>query len=667
MQLVQESKGFKIFIDGKEIIHHTEENPCIYAGKGNATYEMFRGNFKVSDYVCERMSLKDFTVQDVEEGKVVTFSRNGLNSLKVLFTEENGRHVVKFIENPDNLNRVWLRLTAEKEEHVYGCGEQFSHFDLRGKNFPLWTSEQGVGRNKNTYITFMADSIDQAGGDYYTTFFPAPTFVSTRKYYCHVDNTAYMDFDFKNENYHELQIWDIPEKITFETGESYLELVEKVTELLGRQPELPEWVYNGVVIGVQGGTEACVKKLDNAIEKGLKVSGIWAQDWEGERYTSFGKRLMWNWQWDSKLYPGLDEEIKRLNSKGVKFLGYINPYVAIEGNLYKEASENGYLAKDAEGKDYLVEFGEFYAGVVDFTNPKAFDWYKDVIKKYLIDFGLSGWMADFGEYLPTDLYLHNGVSAEIMHNEWPAIWARVNKEAVEEAGKLDEITYFMRAGATGSQKYCTMMWAGDQNVDWSMDDGLASVIPAALSLGMVGCGVHHSDIGGYTTLFGMKRTKELFMRWAEMGAFTPFMRTHEGNRPLDNWQFDSDDETLFHFAKMSRVYTTLAPYIKATVKENSEKGIPVQRPLFMHYENDEKSYGIQYEYLFGRDILVSPVYEEGKTTWKTYLPEDEWIHLWSGKEYNGGDVEVEAPLGFPPVFYRKNSSYVELFEKVARV
>ncbi len=76
-------------------------------------------------------------------------------------------------------------------------------------------------------------------------------------------------------------------------------------------------------------------------------------------------------------------------------------------------------------------------------------------------------MADFGEYLPTDTYLHNGVSAEIMHNAWPALWAKCNYEALEETGKLGEILFFMRAGSTGSQKYSTMMWAGDQNVDWS--------------------------------------------------------------------------------------------------------------------------------------------------------------------------------------------------------
>jgi len=242
-------------------------------------------------------------------------------------------------------------------------------------------------------------------------------------------------------------------------------------------------------------------------------------------------------------------KIKELRERGIRFLGYINPYIAVEGYLFKEASKKGYLAKNNKGQDYLVEFGEFYAGVVDFTIPEAYEWYKVVIKKEMIDFGLSGWMADFGEYLPTDVILNNGVSAEIMHNAWPAIWAKINREAVEEAGKLQDVTFFMRAGYTGSQKYCTMMWAGDQNVDWSLDDGLASVIPAALSLGMTGCGLHHSDIGGYTTLFEMKRTKELFMRWAEMAAFTPVMRTHEGNRPEDNWQFDSDDETLEHLQR----------------------------------------------------------------------------------------------------------------------
>ena len=104
----------------------------------------------------------------------------------------------------------------------------------------------------------------------------------------------------------------------------------------------------------------------------------------------------------------------------------------------------------------------------------------------------------------------------------------------------------------------------------------------------------HSDIGGYTTLHGLKRTKELFMRWTEMATFTPVMRTHEGNRPADNFQFDQDEEALAHFAKMTQIYVHLKPYIKSLVELNAEMGIPVQRPLFMHYEDDMRTYDIQY-------------------------------------------------------------------------
>ncbi len=172
----------------------------------------------------------------------------------------------------------------------------------------------------------------------------------------------------------------------------------------------------------------------------------------------------------------------------------------------------------------------------------------------------------------------------------------------------------MRAGYTGSQKYSTMMWAGDQNVDWSLDDGLASVVPAALSLAMTGHGLHHSDIGGYTTLFDMKRSKELLLRWCDFSAFTPMMRTHEGNRPGDNWQFDGDAETIAHFARMTTVFTTLKPYLKQAVAQNAATGLPVMRPLFLHYENDAATYTLKYQYLLGQDLLVAPVHEQGVAT-----------------------------------------------------
>ncbi len=669
LNLIEKDDEFIIKLNGKTIIEHSVNSPFVFIGRGEAEYKMYRGNFDIENYLESRIPLKDFEITKEDKQYLIKLKKCSEEkfSLKLRAGLSGEKLKVEFVENNMNANRFWLRINAKKEEKIYGCGEQLSYFNLRGKNFPLWTSEPGVGRNKNTYTTWQADVKDKAGGDYYTTNYPQPTFISTEKYFCHLESTAYLDFNFKNEEFHELEVWQMPEYLIFETGDSYLELLEKLTDFLGRQPELPDWVYNGLILGIQGGTEFVLDKKDELKEKGLKLSALWCQDWEGVKHTSFGKRLSWNWEWDQELYPKLDQKIKELKNDDIRFMGYINPYVLEGKKLYQQAVENDYLAYDSEGEIYLVDFGEFYCGVVDFTNPEAFNWYKEVIKENLIDFGLDGWMADFGEYLPTDCVLANGKSAEIMHNAWPAIWAKLNYEAVEEADKLEEILYFMRAGFTGNQKYCTLMWAGDQSVNWSLDDGLASVIPAALSMGMTGCGLHHSDIGGYTSLHGNIRDRELFMRWAEMAAFTPVMRTHEGNRPDENFQFYDDQKAIEHLKKMTDVYTKLKRYIKDAVKENSERGIPVQRPLFLHYEEDEKAYELKYQYLLGRDLLVAPVYEEDKKEWSLYLPEDNWVHFWTGKEYSGGEIEVKAPIGQPPVFYRKKSKYRELFEEAAEV
>lgn len=608
--LVSHDDGFTLSYQQRTILHHSRQTPCLWAGAGTADIEMFRGNFSIKDRLDEKIALTQAAVSERASGWVIRFTRGEtIGATLEVSTDDHDRLVLRLKNDAVAHNRLWLRLAAKPEDHIYGCGEQFSYFDLRGKPFPLWTSEQGVGRNKQSHVTWLADCKENAGGDYYWTFFPQPTFVSTQKYYCHVDNSGYMNFDFSAPHYHELAFWENHATLRFECAPTYIELLEKLTALLGRQPELPDWVYDGVTLGIQGGTEVCQQKLDVMRRGGVKVNGIWAQDWSGIRMTSFGKRVMWNWKWNRDLYPQLDTHIAQWKREGVQFLAYINPYVASDRDLCEEAAARGYLTQDAAGKDYHVEFGEFYAGVVDLTNPEAYAWYKEVIKKQLIELGCGGWMADFGEYLPTDTHLYNKVSAEIMHNAWPALWAKCNYEALEETGKLGEVLFFMRAGYTGSQKYSTMMWAGDQNVDWSLDDGLASVIPAALSLAMSGHGLHHSDIGGYTTLFEMKRSKELLLRWCDFSAFTPMMRTHEGNRPGDNWQFDGDAETIAHFARMTTIFTTLKPYIKQAVAQNARTGLPVMRPLFLHYEDEPRAYTLKYQYLFGRDLLVAPVYE----------------------------------------------------------
>jgi len=650
-----------VYFNHHIVIQHSESSPAFFLGSGKESIESYRGNFDIEDYIIERIPLRHATVSD----HTITFFEQDLHLKLSLFIENN--RLIGKIETNQIKNRFWMRLYADKEETVYGCGEQASYFNLRGRNFPLFTGESGVGRDKNSLTTFYANLKDKAGGDYYSTYYPETTFVSSRKYWFHLGTYAYAEFNFKNETFHEFFVWEIPQKFILSYQNQFTQLITDLTDYTGRPPLLPEYLLDGMILGVQGGLEQVVSYLNLAQSHGCKVSGLWCQDWAGYRFTTFGKRLYWNWVLNEKLYPNLKEVIKDLEKKNVHFLTYICPFLLENESLFNEAQSKGFLVLNQNNESYKEDFGEFYCGIVDLTNVYAFNWYKEVIKKNIIELGIKGWMADFGEYLPIDCKLHNGIDAKHMHNQWPVLWAKCNYEAVKETQQLGKIFYFMRAGGHLSQKYATSLWAGDQSVNWEIHDGIASVIPAALSSGIIGNPFTHSDIGGYTSLHGNIRTKELFDRWCEMNVFTSYMRTHEGNRPSENFQFYHDEDTMKLMARMTQIRVDLKPYIKHLFHEATLLGYPVQRPLFMHYEEDLKAYHLQYQYLFGKDMMVKPVIEESQKKMTVYLPQDEWIHLWTGQLYpEGGLITVDAELGYPPVFYRKQSSFSYLFAEITK-
>ncbi len=669
MDVNERAEGFDLVLSGQVLVRHRPDSPFAFVGAGEPAIQMRNGNFKIEDYVSARVPLTH-AVLSLKDG-VATIALSPAPGqparLNLIVDGDGPDAVIRFESHDSTINRLWLRFPAEAGEKVWGGGEQMSYFDLRGRRFPLWTSEPGVGRDKSTFLTFQADQAG-AGGDYFNTNYPQPTWLSSRRYALHVETTAWSAFDFRHDDFHEVEVWAIPERVELWTRESFAGLVRALSDRFGRQPPLPTWVMEGAIIGLKAGDESFAR-LEAYRAAGAAISGIWCEDWVGVRQTSFGRRLFWDWKWNPARYPGLDCRIADLRREGVRFLGYVNPYLCVDGTQFPVAAAAGFLAlrPDAD-TPYLVDFGEFTCGVVDFTNPAAAAWFEDaVIGREMIDFGLSGWMADFGEYLPHDARLASGLDGMLAHNAWPTIWAEVNARAVARRGKTGEILFFMRAGFTGVQSFCPLLWAGDQSVDFSRHDGLQTVICGALSSGLLGNAYHHSDIGGYTSLFGNVRTAELIQRWSEMAAFTPVMRSHEGNRPDDNLQIDHDPEVLSHFARMTRVYRHLAPYLGELSKEASLTGLPVQRPLFLHFEDDPRAYDSQTVYLYGPDLLVAPVIAAGAVSWTVYLPAGaDWVHVWTGAVHQGGaEVRVAAPIGQPPVFSRAGSAHSPLFAGLA--
>lgn len=635
--------------------------PGLRVGHGSSDISMYRGNYKVREKRVNWLSLEASVC-----GSDVVFSGHD-TEIVMHPVEENGFLRLGFSLVKGSWNRYLVVLPATSHEAVFGGGEQYSYFNLRGHSFPIMTREQGVGRRYNRLLTVLAELHDKAGGAYHTTYYPQPTFISSENYFVHVNCFDYCVLDFKKHDCHKIMSYSLPESIIFGFGDSLQDTASKVSLLLGRQQVLPSWVHDGMILGVQGGTDVVRKKLEKAQAAGVNVCALWAQDWSGKIVTSFGKRVLWNWKWNPEMYPGLDNWIPEIEKQGVRFTSYINPYLIKGKSLCDEAVEKGYLVKNSAGEDYFIDFGEFDCGHVDLTNPDAFEWYKQKIKDNMIAFGCKGWMADFGEYLPTDAVVHSGVSGTVAHNLWPGLWARLNREALEETGNLDKVIFFMRSGNAISPRYAQSIWAGDQNVDWSRDDGIGSVIPAALSLAYSGYGISFSDIGGYTTVAWLKRSKELLLRWTEMSCFTPIMRTHEGNRPSVNWQFDSDDDTLSYMAYWSDLHKKLKPYIIFCEEENRDKGLAVMRPMNW-FSSESWALNCTDQYMLGPELLVAPVLKKGAKGRHVCLPEGNWVHLFTGKTYGNGLHQISSRIEDKsiPVFYRQDGQWASFFEGLIR-
>ncbi|PLK22967.1 alpha-glucosidase [Porphyrobacter sp. TH134] len=654
--------GFDLALAGRIVLRHRPDQPAISVASGAPQVAMVRGNFRLSD---DAVAAGPLSLAEVDgAGAWVLASDDSSAKAAIRLAPDAPRLWVTALTGHD---RVTLDFTLAPDDVLWGGGEQMSYLALNGRTFPIWTSEPGVGRDPGTPLTDQASADGSfAGGDYWTTNYPEPTALCSGGWAISLANAEYAELDATVPGRLRVHVWSGEVAIDLFEGQP-ADLTRQLAARFGPRPALPEWALGGAVVGLKQG-EASFDRLDALIAAGAAVSGLWCEDWVGVRETSFGRRLFWDWQWNADRYPDLPARIAALKARGIRFLGYVNPYLAVDGPLYPEAAAKGFFAKCLDSDEpYAVDFGEFYAGVVDFTNPAAADWFaEEVIGKRMIDFGLDGWMADFGEYLPTDLRLFDGDPMQ-EHNRWPVRWAEVNARAVASRGRTGDVLWFMRAGHTGVQAHCPLLWAGDQSVDFSRHDGIGTVITAALSSGLVGNAFSHSDVGGYTSLFGNVRTPELLLRWYELGAFSPVMRTHEGNRPDDNLQIDSSAELIEGFIRWSRVHAALAPYVRHLVSEAQAAGLPAQRALFMHHPDDTETFTIQDQYLYGADLMVAPVIEAGAVMRKVYLPAGEWRHLWSGADYAPGWHDVPAPMGQPPVFYRPHSAFAPLFASLARV
>ena len=645
--------GWILRIDGKPALLHSPEQPFVTAVRREKRYKTSRGTVKEIVTETARCPLTELR----REGETLVFSGGGRRfTLEI----EEIEHGVRLHFQGESGWAYVFRLPAVPDEAVFGGGEQYRKTNLRGEQVVNFVSEHikvGTILEKALLPRLLYREKKHAGIGSYA---PMPVFVTDTGRLVRFDTAADGYARFGEEAY--LFVYDsCPCSLTLQQGKDYRELAELLARQIPNRQYLPDWCLDGMILGVQGGTQTVLDKTFAMLDAGAEICGVWSQDWSGCNRTVMGYQVWWNWETDQQLYPGLREAIEKLNARGVKFLAYINPYLVKGSRLYEQAKELGYLITRRDGSVYHIKSTTFDAGMLDLTNPEAVRYIKEtLIKENMLELGVSGWMADFGEYLPLDCVLHEGDPHEL-HNLWPVLWARINREAVDEFGDPERM-FFMRSGYVGVQSYAPILWNGDQHTDLTKDYGMPCVMPASFSLGFSGVPMLHCDIGGFFSFMKLRRDEELFTRWMEMCCFSLLMRSHESIRPWANAQFDAE-KVREHTVRLTKIHRALKPYILHCV-EQAQQGLPALRPDFWEAGSYKASRDM-YSYFLGDDLFVCPVIRKGARRRRVWLPEGDWIHFWSGKHYRGGRHAVPAPLGETPVFFRKNSPYAMLFYEAA--
>lgn len=585
----------------------------------------------------------------------------------------------------DLVGRSGLLFASNANEHVFGFGEQFSDFDFKGKRVPIMVDEKGLSRGAQPMTEWFDSRSVSAAGEWYSTYAPIPHFITSDLRSLMLENSEYSTIDLRLAEQIAIESYSNRIVARLLTGDSPLDIIESYTEYSGRMRALPEWSTRGLILGVQGGTDRILSATESLLEQNADLSAMWMQDWEGQRRVAQGERLWWNWELDRDRYPRWGDMVGSLAADDIRVMGYINPYlhdVETSGkgnyrrNLYQEARDLDLFIRRADGSLATTGGANFLAYVIDVTKPEAREWVKEVIKTEMLGVGLSGWMADFGEALPLDAVLHSGESPTEAHNRYPEYWATLNREAIEEAGMGDEAVFFMRAAFTRSPGASTLFWAGDQTSNWDNYDGIKTSVTALLTSGLSGFAYNHSDVGGWLAInaedigapISIRRTKELMLRWIELGAFQSIFRTHEGLQPNWSHQFDTDRETLEHIARFSNVYNAWHEYRRTLVDEAAEKGWPVVRHPFLHHPNDRNFWNLSYQqYMVGAEMWFAPVLDEGAVEVSILLPEGTWVHAFTGEEYQSSGTDsaltIPAPIGTPAVLFKLGSEEGDRFRQ----
>ncbi|WHI51723.1 glycoside hydrolase family 31 protein [Microbulbifer sp. MLAF003] len=522
-----------------------------------------------------------------------------------------------------------FRFALSPEEKLLGGGERVMGMDRRGQRLPL---------HNRAHYGYTTESNQM--------YFSLPAVLSSNKYILLFDNSATGTLDLGANEEDILQFEAVAGRTAYivVAGETYPQLLENYVSTTGKQPLPPRWALGNFASRFGYHSEAEVRAtVDKFAEEDFPLDALVLDlYWFGPDI----KGHMGNLAWDKEAFPEPEKMMADLKKRGINTILVTEPFVLSTSERWQEAVANNALAKNLAGEPKRFDFYFGNTGLIDVFSEDGRDWFWNIYDG-LLEQGVAGWWGDLGEpeVHPSDTVHAIGMADEI-HNAFGHAWAQLLHE--RQTAKHPERRPFimMRAGFAGSQRYGMIPWTGDVAREWG---GLQPQVELALSMGLLGFGYTHSDLGGFAG--GEKFDRELYIRWLQYGVFQPVYRPHAQEHIASEPVFH-DRRTRDILREYVKLRYRLLPYNYTLAFENSQTGIPLMRPLFFENESDLSLLDYKDAYLWGQDFLVAPVVEEDVDEVAVKLPGGTWFDYWTDEQYSGDQALVEVNLKTIPVLVR---------------
>ena len=414
------------------------------------------------------------------------------------------------------------------------------------------------------------------------------------------------------------------------------EIIATYRELTGPCPEMPKWALGYIHCRERFHSSQEILETANRFkQEGMPVSMI-VQDWQW--WGKYGWNAM---QFDETYYPDPKALTDSLHKMDIRLML----------SVWSKIDKNSEVGKQMERDSYYIPGTDW----IDFFNPDAAASYWKNFNERLVPTGIDAWWQDATEPENDDLAgrrVNNGRwSGEQVRNVYPLLVNKTVYEGLVAAGK--EPMILTRCGFPGIQRYGSALWSGDVGNDWNT---FRRQIVAGLGVQAAGHPWWTYDAGGFfrpRDQYSNQDYIERMLRWIETSVYLPLMRVHGYMSNTEPWNYG--DEAKQIIANCLKEREQLRPYIEACAERVAKEGYTLMRPLIFDFADDETALRQSCEYMFGPELLVSPVTEPGVKEWKTYLPKQKggWTEIHTGKHYDGGQyVTTEVSKAYIPVFRR---------------